>query len=84
MRLSVAHAYGKRTRRTVRIDHTKIAPDPLISAQNIRHSLSVFLVVDAPITGYTVTEAKQIVDALTGYLSATSGVRATELLGGQN
>jgi len=84
VRMTVAHQYGKRTRRTVRIDHSKIAPDPLISSQSIRYSTSVYMVVDTPVTGYTVAEAKQIVDALTGYLTATSGARVTQLLGGEN
>lgn len=84
VRLSVSHAYGKRNRRTVRVDHSKIAPDPLISAQNIRHSMSVYLVIDAPVTGYTVSEQKLIVDSLTAYLTATSGARVTQLLGGEN
>lgn len=84
MRLTVAHSYGKRTRRTIRLDHSKIAPDPMISAQNIKHSMSVYLVSDTPTTGYTVTEAKQIVDALVAFLTATSGARVTQLLGGEN
>lgn len=84
VKLSVGHAYAKRTRRTIRLDHSKIAPDPLISAQNIKYSMSVYMVVDTPVTGYTATEAKQIVDALVAYLSASSGVRVTQLLGGEN
>lgn len=82
--LTVSHARGKRIRRSIRLDHSKIAPDPLISAQNIKFSMSAYLVVDVPVTGYTVAEAKQIVDALTGYLSASLGVRTTQLLGGEN
>jgi hypothetical protein len=46
--------------------------------------MSVYLVVDTPKTGYTVAEQKQIVDALTAYLTASSGARATQLLGGEN
>lgn len=84
VRLSVSHAYGKRNRRTIRVDHSKIAPDPLISAQSIRHSLSVYLVVDAPVTGYTVVEQKQVIDAFTAYLTLTTGARVTQLLGGEN
>lgn len=84
VKLSVAHSYGKRTRRTIRLDHRKIAADPLISAQNIVYSMSAYLVVDIPVTGYTVAEAKQIVDGLTAYLTASSGARTTQLLGGEN
>lgn len=84
VKLSVQHQYGKRTRRTIRLDHSKIAADPLISAQNIKHSMSVYMVCDVPITGYTVAEAKQIVDGLTAYLTASSGSKVTQLLGGEN
>jgi len=84
VKLTVSHAYGKRTRRTIRLDHRKIAPDPLVSAQNIEFSMSVYIVADVPTTGYTITEQKQIVDALTAYLTASSGARVTQLLGGEN
>jgi len=84
VKLSVSHAYGKRTRRTIRLDHSKIAPDPLIAAQNIKFSMSAYLVVDVPVTGYTVAEQKQIVDALAAYLTASSGSATTKLLGGES
>jgi len=81
--LGIAHQYGKRTRRTVRLDFSKVAADPLISAQNARYSMSAYVVVDVPITGFTVVEQKQIVDALTAYLTASSGSKVTQLLGGE-
>lgn len=84
VKLSVSHQYGKRIRRTIRLEHSKIAPDPLISSTNIKYGMTAYLVVDVPVTGYSVTEAKQIVDGLTAYLTASSGARATQLLGGQN
>ena len=45
--------------------------------------MSVSLTVDAPLTGYTVAEVKQIVDGLTAYLTASSGAKVTQLLGGE-
>lgn len=84
VKLSVQHQYGKRTRRTIRLDHSKIAADPLISAQSIKYSMSAYLVLDVPITGYTVAEAKQVVDGLVAYLAASTGARITQLLGGEN
>lgn len=83
VKLTFSHQYGKRTRRTARLDFRKIAADPLVSAQNIMYSMSAYLVVDTPITGFTVAEAKQIVDALTAYLTASSGAKTTQLLGGE-
>jgi hypothetical protein len=84
VKLSIDHVYGNRTRRTLRLDHRKIAADPLISANSILYSMSAYLVVNTPITGYTVTEAKQIVDASTLYATASSGAKITQLLGGEN
>lgn len=84
--MSISHSYGKRARRTLALTHSKVAADPLISAQSVRYSMTARLVVDTPLTGngYTVAEAKQIVDALVAYLSATSGARVTQLLGGES
>lgn len=83
VRLSVSHQLGKRNRRQLRLDHKKIAPD-VFTSDNKEYSFSVYVVVDTPITGYTIAEQKQIVDALTGYLTASSGARVTQLLGGEN
>jgi hypothetical protein len=84
VKLGVAHAYNKRVRRSIRLDHQKIAADPLQPSTNTLFSMSVYLVADVPVSGYTVTEQKQIVDALTAYLTASSGARTTQLLGGEN
>lgn len=78
------HTYGKRTRRTMHLRHSKIAPDPLISAQNIRHSSSVYFTVDLPDTGYTPAELKAVVDGMIAQLSASSGALITKMLGGEN
>lgn len=83
VRLTVAHAYGKRTRREIRVDTSKIAADP-ITGLNTKSTMSAFLVVNVPPTGYTIAEQKQLVDGLTAYLTATSGARVTQLLGGEN
>lgn len=84
VQLSVSHAYGKRTRRTARINHSKIAADPLQPTNNTKLSASVYIVVDTPVTGYTVAEAKAIVDGLTKWLTDTTGANTTKLLGGEN
>jgi len=80
VKLTVSHASGKRNRHTIRLDHRKIAADPLTTALNLEYSTSVYMVVDVPKIGYTVAEAKQIVDALTAYLTASSGAKVTSLL----
>lgn len=84
VKLMVAHSTGKRNRSTVRLDFRKVAADPLISAQNIEYSMSAYLVVDRPKTGFTLIEAKQIVDGLTAWLTASSGANTTKVLGGES
>lgn len=82
--LVVSHSYGRRTRRLLKLTHRKIAADPLLSGTNVQYSMSVSVVIDHPVVGYSVAEQKQIVDAITAYLTASSGARATQLLGGEN
>lgn len=83
-KLTASHVYGKRTRRVIRLDAQKVAADPLISAQNIRYNMACYVVVDLPVTGYTLAEAKLIVDGLLAYLTASSGAQVTKLLGGES
>jgi hypothetical protein len=84
VQLTASHQYGKRKRSLLRLDYTKTAADPLISSTNIVYSMSVQLVVDRPLTGFTVAEQKQIVDAMSAYLAASSGANTTKFLGGEN
>lgn len=86
VKLTVSHNVGSgRARRMLRLDHSKVAGDPLITGTNVRYRGSVWLATDFPSeAGYTPAEAKQIVDALTAYLTASSGARATQMLGGEN
>ena len=84
VQMTVAHAYGKRYRRTIRLNQSKTTSDPLVPSNNIRPSMSVYMVVDAPVLGYSVAEQKYLVDALVAYLTASSGAKVTQLLGGEN
>jgi len=83
LKLSFSHAFGRKTRRLVQLDHSKIAADPLQASVNVRLGARAYMVVETPPYGYTVAEAKQLVDALTGYLAASTGARATQWLGGE-
>lgn len=84
VKLSVKHSYGNRVRRLVRLDHRKVASDPLATGYNKEYSMNAYLVIDVPSVGYTLTEAKQIVDALTLWLTTTSGSNVTKVLGGES
>lgn len=84
VQLSISHQFnGKRTRRVIRIDHKKIATDPLLSV-NAQFNAAAYLVVDQPKVGYTAAEVKQIVDGLTDYLTDSGGARAAQFLGSES
>jgi len=83
-KLEISHFYGKRVRRVVKFTDTKNAADPLNPTTNKPYSMSVTFTADLPQFGYTVAEAKVIADGLVAYLTATSGARVTQLLGGES
>lgn len=80
----VSHSYGKRTRRTFRITHSKYAADPLFPSQNVPYSMTFYVVADVPRVGYTVAEQKAVIDGFISQLNATSGALITKWLGGEN
>lgn len=82
--MQISHTYGRRNRHRIRLHHSKVAADPMSPALNRPFDMSVNVVFDVPDVGYTATEAKQIVDALTAYLTASTGANVTKLLGGES
>lgn len=84
VRLSVSHSYGKRNRRVIRLDHSKIAADPLLAGVNVKAAMSCYMVMDVPVTGYTLAEAKQVVDGLVLFLTTSTGANVTKVLGGES
>ena len=84
VKFTVASSYGKRTRRTVRLTRDATVTDPLIPAQSVQASMSCYIVVDTPVYGFTVAEQKDLVVALATFLTASSGAKVTQLLGGEN
>lgn len=84
VQMTVANQYGKRIRRTMRLQQSKISADPLIPSQNVKSTMSTYIVVDTPVNGFTNAEVKALVDAFTAYLSASTGAKVTQLVGGEN
>lgn len=81
---TVTQQLGKRARRRFRLSYSKVATDPLIPTQNAPYSMSVELLVDVPLVGFTVADQKAVVDGLIAQLNASSGAAITKLLGGEN
>lgn len=72
-----------RFRRLIRLDHKKIAANPFDSSLNAYYNMACYVVVDVPSVGYTVTEQKQVTDGFMAYLTASSGAKMLQLLGGE-
>lgn len=83
LQMSVRHSVGKRNRDTVQFKLTKIAADPLISAQSIVYSAAFTLSIDKPKTGFTVVELTNLVVGCLANLSASSNANLIKLLGGE-
>jgi len=82
-RVSVAHSYGRRNRRLVKLIHDVTAANPLVSGQYVQQTASVHLVIDAP-PGYDTTVLKQDVDGFLAWLSASSGAAVAKILAGES
>lgn len=82
--LKASSTYGKRNRQVIRIDHSKLTADPFIPTQNVKVSMSAYLVADKPPAGYTNVEVKAVIDGFIAALNASSGALITKLLGGES
>jgi hypothetical protein len=78
--LKILHQEGKRNRRTVRLDFQKIAANPYDNDRNQNFSGSVYIVMDAPVIGFTNQEIADYVAGLTDWLTEAN---ALKVLGGQ-
>lgn len=79
---TVSHAYGKRTRRNVRLDFRKVAADPLLDGVSRPYTMSAYIVIDHPDIGFTNTEIETNTKALVDELAET-GLLA-KVLGGES
>ena len=84
--LTISHQKtGKsRKRHTIRVDYRKLSADPFTTGHNLTYTMSTYLVVDHGDGELTNTEIKYVVDALTAYLTASTGANVTKLLGGES
>lgn len=81
---SAGHDYGKRIRRTLRVDTKRISPDVFRDDVNVEQSMSVYVVYDIPKVGYKPNEVKDVSDGFLAMLSANSGLLVTKLLAGES
>jgi len=84
IKLSASHAYGRRSRRVLRLDHSKLTADPFIPAQNTKVSMSNYIVFDVPPAGYTNADVLAVYVGFKTLFTATSDALITKLLGGES
>lgn len=81
--VTVSHSYGKRNRTVARLDVTKVAADPLLAGVNVQASMSAYLVIDAPVTGFSSAEQVSEAAALCTWLTASTNAQLVKLVGGE-
>lgn len=81
-RLRITHLNGRRNRRTIRLDITKTAADPLLDGVSREYSMSAYLTVDHPLVGFSATEQEQNVQALVDWLDTAGNL--TKVVNGES
>jgi hypothetical protein len=82
--MSANHDYGKRIRRLIRLDVSKLTADPFKPSENVKVGMSVYTVFDLPPAGFTNAEALAAFVGFNTNLTATSNANITKLLGGES
>jgi hypothetical protein len=84
IRVTASHDIGKRTRRLLKVEHSKLTSDPFKPTENVRVSMSHYIVFDVPPAGYSATEQLAVYTGFKALYSATSDALITKLLGGES
>lgn len=82
--LSTTESNSNRKRHLVRIDVEKLTTNIYEETKKQAVSMSVYLVVDRPVNGYSVAEAQALVKGLVGLLSASTYSLTEKVLGGES
>jgi len=83
IKVSASHQYGKRTRRVLRVDHSKYG-SVAGGTVAVPVSMSCYLVFDLPTLGYPQADVRDIYDGFNTLTDASSGALITKLLGGES
>lgn len=84
MKLIASHNYGKRTRRMLRFDASKLTADPFKPAENVKVGMSNYLVFDLPPAGYTAAEQLAVYNGFKTLYTASVDAAISKLLGGES
>ena len=84
VKLSASSQIGKRTRRVLRLDHSKIAANTFDPSVQSAYSMSCYLVFDTPLIGYSTAEQLEVYRGLKGQMTASTDALISKLLGGES
>jgi len=83
--LLATHKVANRSRHTIRLNHSKVAVDPLVPTVSRPYSMSIIVTIDTPVNqGYSNTEIKQTVEGLLGWFTASSSANLIKVIGGES
>jgi len=82
--LVVSNTYAKRTRRAVRVNVKKTAADPLFVDRNAPFTMSFYMVIDVPPTGFSNAEVVSVGTGLMTVLTANTNAALTKIVAGEN
>jgi len=84
LNVSTVESNSNRKRHLVRIDTNKLATNPYEETKKQNISMSAYVVIDRPVAGFTVAEAKKLVEGLVGLLSASTYSLTEKVLGSES
>lgn len=84
IQMLASHDVGKRTRHLLRVNHSKLTADPFLPTENVKVSMSCYIVFDVPPVGYTAAEQLAVYTGFKTQFSASSDLLITKLLAGES
>jgi hypothetical protein len=82
--VEASHDAGKRLRHLLRINHSKLTADPFIPAENVKVSMSNYIVFDVPPAGYTAAEQLAVYTGFKAMYIASTDLLISKLLAGES
>jgi hypothetical protein len=84
IQMLASHDVGKRTRHLLRVNHSKLTSDVFVPTENVKVSMSCYIVFDVPPVGYTAAEQLAVYTGFKTQFSASSDLLITKLLAGES
>lgn len=84
IQMVASHDSGRRIRHLLRLNHSKMTADPFIPSENVKVSMSNYIVFDVPVVGYTPTEQLAVYTGFKNQFTAATDALIVKLLAGES